>query len=230
MDDDEQKIRRNLVTFSSALLLLTWLDIPFSALLAKLFEIKSSQPDDWKLWVAGLTVLVYLGLRYSFSSEGRQYQSELTKELQEIQGQKAFALAQLQANYFTRTGCEPGVFSGKLISNIEEKSEGMGLQIKSSGRPKIKLSFSEYDKAPYKFTMASELEWHLNGKLVGTFSGGYSIDVNITGPYRLYIVAASRIHAFFYSSSSITYLAPALLSLAAAVVLTTKAFFAYQGT
>ena len=228
MDDDDQKIRRNLVTYSSALLLLTWLGIPFSALLGKLFEIKSSQPEDWKLWTAGLVVLVYLGIRYSFSAEGQKYQNELRRDLEIIEVDTAIALAKQQANYFTRTGREPAVFSGKLISHIEEKSTGMGDVPKRGGRPKIELSMNEYGKAPYKFTMASELVWRLDGKHLGSSSGGSSVDIKITGVYRLYVLTVSRLHAFFYSSSSINYLAPVLLSLIAAVVLTCKVFLAYQ--
>lgn len=228
MDDDDQKTRRNLVTYSSALLLLTWLGIPFSALLGKLIEIKSSQPEDWRLWVAGLVVLVYLGIRYSFSTEGQRYQNELRRDREVIEVDTAIALAQQQANYFTRTGREPAVFSGKLTSHIEEQSAGMGDVPKRGGRPKIELSMNEYGKAPYKFTMASELVWHLNGKHLGSSSGGASIEVNVAGVYRLYVLTVSRLHAFLYSSSSINYLAPVFLSLAAAVVLTGKVFLAYQ--
>jgi len=226
MDDDDQTIRRNLVTYSAALILLTWLDIPFSALLAKLFELKSSPPENWKLWVAGLSVLVYLGVRYSFSAEGRKYQSELSRELQGIQVNYAMAMAQRQANYFTRTGKEPAVFSGKLNSQIQEKSEDMGDQAKRSGRPKITLSMAEYDKAPYRFTMGSALEWSSDGKLVGASSGGSLINVDIRGWSKIYVQVISWIHIVFYSASSITYLAPALLGLIAAVVLTGKVLLA----
>lgn len=227
MDDDDQKIRRNLVAFSSAVLLLAWLDIPFSALLGKLIDVKVSQPSDSRLWIAGLVVLTYLGIRYSFSAEGRKYRDELNRELQSIKVGTAIALAQRQADYFSWTGHEPSVFSGKLTSYIEDKTKDMGEQVKSYGRPKIELSMSEYDQAPYRFTMSSVLTWYSKGKSVGSSHGGLVITVDITGIYRFYVSVYSHLHAFSYSSSSINYLAPAVLGVAAAVTLTSQICLAY---
>jgi hypothetical protein len=89
---------------------------------------------------------------------------------------------------------------------------------------------ADYDKAPYRFSMTSSLEWYSNGELAGAMNGGSSISVNIAGWPKIYIQVTSWLHAVFYSASSINYLAPALVGSIAAVVLTGKVFFAYLST
>ncbi len=219
MDDDDQKIRRNLVAFSFAVLAMAWLDIPFSVILNKTFGIEAIQSKESSLLALCLSVLVYLGLRYSFSSEGRSYQKAIHQELGNLLREKAIGLAQLQANFFTITGWEPTVFSGNLKGYISERSEGMGTSITQSGRPKILMTLYEIHDGPRNFSVSAELSWFRNGELIGSSRGGNSIAVKMQFVARVYIEVLARVHWLFYSSTSITYMAPAVLSLAASIVL-----------
>lgn len=227
MDDDESKIRRNLILFSSAVLILAWLGIPFSALIGKLVEARPQHLDDSKLWATGLAVLAYLAIRYRFSPEGEKFREVMKTDRDRLLLDKALALAQRQANYFTRTGCEPSVFSGNLIQHVADMSADMGDHIKNCGRPMIMLSISDYRDAPWDFSMVSDMMWFSEGEKVASTSGGSNIDVKIAGSYRLFVEAFAQLHALTYSASAIKYLAPVLLGLAATSVLAGKVLLAY---
>lgn len=69
-DDTEDKIRRNLVAFSSIVILGAWLDIPLKAIADKALTSGAlDQVTPWRVWVAVVAVQAYLILRFRFSAE-----------------------------------------------------------------------------------------------------------------------------------------------------------------
>jgi hypothetical protein len=69
--DDDDKVRRNLVVASAAVILAWFLELPVQRLAA------ASKIDQWfppprKVWLASLAVLVYLAWRYRFSDMGKR--------------------------------------------------------------------------------------------------------------------------------------------------------------
>lgn len=69
MDDEDSKIRRNLVAACGIVLSLAWLDIPFDTVASRIL---GEHPKDfvlppWKAWIAILAVLAYLLVRFRFS-------------------------------------------------------------------------------------------------------------------------------------------------------------------
>lgn len=227
MDDDDLKIRRNLVMFSAAVLLLAWLDIPFSSLLAKLIEYPPHRSDNVRLWTAGLAILLYLGVRYSFSADGNQYRDEVKREINRHLVDKAMTLVRWQANYFTWTGREPQVFSGNLTSYIQERGDGVEDSIQGCGRPKIELSMADYGNAPWRFSVGSVVTWYRGEKQAASVAGGYGIDVSIRGIDKFLILTSAYLHVLLYSASSVKYLAPVALGFGASVLLAFRVFEMY---
>lgn len=230
VDDDDLKVRRNLVVYSAVVLILAWLDIPFSALIGKFVEHKFPDSENYKLWAVGLAFLAYLGIRYSFSTEGGKYRTDINAEYKRLLVEKAMSSAQFQANLFTWTGLEPIVFDGKLKEYIRATTKDMGDDFIARARgvrPKIHLTMSDYRNAPWDFSMGVAVAWDRSGKLVGSSSGGFSIGVKITGIYRLLMSAYAKLHAVAYSASSIKYLVPIALGLAATYVIVRRVFLAY---
>lgn len=73
VDDEDSKVRRNLVALSAAVLLSAWLDFPLISLVARLVGDKPDgtvfSPAPWKVWMALLALWSYCMLRYFFSEE-----------------------------------------------------------------------------------------------------------------------------------------------------------------
>ena len=228
MEDDDLKVRRNLVLVSALVLVFAWLGIPFSAVIGKLIATTSVYPEDYKVWLVGLASLAYLGLRYSFSNEGVKSSKELQDEIKRMLVSKAISMAQRKANYLVRTGKEPSIFSGKLTEYVRGRAKDLGSVKEHLDLPtSIRMSMQEYHLAPWNFYMNAELAWASGGKMEAASSGGNSIEVKIAGFDRLLINVWTRLHVFAYSESSIRYLAPALLGIAATFVLVGKILAAY---
>lgn len=229
MADEDGKIRRNLVMVSSAILLSAWLDIPFSALIGKLVDAKYAAPETFRVWIVGFVVLIYLGIRYTFSEEGAHYRSAISDEVQRKVVDRAIAMAQRQADRYTRTGNEPAVFDGKFIEFVRTRaSEEMpkGEIPGGRGRPIISLRKRDDNKDPWNFHMSPTFAWP-DGS---TSSGGQAIEVKITGRHRLFVQALAQIQIGIYSQSSIKYLVPVVLALLAVLTLFYKVFQAYSAS
>ncbi|RZL66416.1 MAG: hypothetical protein EOP81_00140 [Variovorax sp.] len=73
MDDEDGKIRRNLVAASAIVLLLAWLDLPLDQLAERLLGTnKNTTPislEAERVWIAAIALLAYLALRFRFSTE-----------------------------------------------------------------------------------------------------------------------------------------------------------------
>lgn len=67
MEDTQDKVRRNLVAFSAAIVIGWFLDLKLTAM-TKLFVSTSdlNNVDAGKLWIVAFVVLIYLFLRYKF--------------------------------------------------------------------------------------------------------------------------------------------------------------------
>lgn len=230
VDDDDLKVRRNLVVYSAIILSLAWLDIPFSAIVGQFVRNDFPDIEGYRLWSIGLAVLAYLGIRYSFSAEGEKYRIDIDAEYKRLLVNKAMSSAQCQVNFFTWTGLEPLIFDGKLRDYVKARTEDMGNDFISRAhgiRPKIYLSMSDYRSAPWDFSMGAEFVWDRKGRRVGASSGSFAIDVKIAGTYRLLMSAYAKLHAVVYSASSIKYLAPVIFGLSATCVIVRRIFLSY---
>jgi hypothetical protein len=74
-EDARDKVRRNLVSFSAGVVLLTWLRIPLQKVLEKAGIPESSSP--WRTWTAAGAVLLYLWARFHYNGEGRDFLRKL---------------------------------------------------------------------------------------------------------------------------------------------------------
>ncbi len=69
-DDTDDKIRRNLVAFSSIIILGAWLGVPLAALADKALAAGTlDKVTPWRVWVAVVAVQAYLILRFRFSAD-----------------------------------------------------------------------------------------------------------------------------------------------------------------
>lgn len=70
IDDEDSKVRRNLVVFGSLVLLFAWLDLPSGVLLERLLgSERAPTVPPWKLWTVSMVMLMYLAMRYYSSDD-----------------------------------------------------------------------------------------------------------------------------------------------------------------
>lgn len=227
VDDDDTKIRRNLVVFSAAVLLLAWLEVPFSALVSKLVEPSQLQIENTKLSAAGLVILLYLAIRFSFSAEGSRYREALKRDLDHLLFRKVIAMARLQLWYHRLTGREPTIFAGKLKRHLQEKSAGLETSIENCERPRVDLSLSEHGQTKWSYLFSTTVAWHRNGKQVAASAGGSLLEVSVNGVDRFLVRVAAHLHTLLYSESSIQHLAPVIMGLAAGCLLSWRVIEPY---
>jgi len=86
MEDEDSKIRRNLVAASMLILLAVWLRAPLEGLSEQIFKFKPAGPGfAWRVWVAAGAALVYFALRYRFSQDNSDAINQLLSEVREVE-------------------------------------------------------------------------------------------------------------------------------------------------
>lgn len=212
---------------SGAVLCSSWLGIQLTVFLEKLLPAGTQVPDNWKFWVVELALLIYLGIRYRFSEDGSNYVIKAKEELSTIRRHRATDFAQSEANRFTKTGHESPVFSeglGKLTNDLKTARP----QINASARPTLLVNLAQQTDSPWKFKIGVTAHWDLDGGGSSTSSGSM-IDVHIEGLSRHRIESMSHMQLWAYTDSSIRYLMPVLLGLAATLAVVTNVVSSYRG-
>lgn len=229
MEDEDSKVRRNLVMVSSTILLAAWLGIPISRLLEKALPGSGVTQEPWRFWVAEFAVLIYLAVRYRFAEEGWNYQTTGKAEFETILRQKILQLAQERADSFTKNGEESSIFQGQLVNSVAEASVRPDSTTRQ-GRPRVFVTLYEHKNPPWEFVVGVSFNWYgTDGSLEGSHSGK-PIEVLIYGLDRIQINFKSRLHFWTYSSASIQYLIPVILGLTAVVGTLCKVFASFAAT
>lgn len=68
IDDEDSKVRRNLVVYSTVVIVVTFLGIQPMQILLKLLGVENGKIEPWRVWTVSAAVLMYLWLRFSTSS------------------------------------------------------------------------------------------------------------------------------------------------------------------
>lgn len=222
-EDDDDKIRRNLVVMSVAILLVAFLDVPVQQVLAKAIA------EDWKPslargWFAAFAVLFYFALRYRFDKKGEValYQLERTYSSTLLSATTRLIRRQMKAQV---------QWWAVLDAEARRKSadKRKNVLVSYGGRPAVPVESSERSLGT---------EWdaqlmHVQGvkwkSAEARFSWSapniiglpeHSVDAQV--PVSTLDAARLRIysvyHSWVYSPEATTFLAPVLLATAAAAV------------
>lgn len=218
--DEDDKIRRNMVIFSSGILASAILELPFSSLVQVVLSATYKGPDNWKVWGLGLVILAYMALRYRFSSEGERYISEYEKDMASLRWKYLNELVQAQATYFTKTGREPKVFKGGLSDYVRGHETTVmrnNRNLTSIPRPILKTNLLEHMGGNWAYRVGVALAWQTIEH--SSSSTGGIIDMLVEGREKLIVQVRTWLHCTFYSRASIVYLTPIILGLLAALLL-----------
>lgn len=230
IDDDDLKIRRNLLVFSALVILAEWFDLRLGQMAAKALKL-DAELDPLKLCIAALAILIYLALRYKDATllEAKKYSQVVDDDLAHITPKVITHYARLMTKLYCWTGYQASIFVGGIEKYVAEKAEGMGDAAADWHRPRVDLTLSAVrateraqdvgmsTKPNAYLTMSTTVIWN-----AGRSSGGYGLYVKSTGVHRLLIWFYSRVWWFVYCEAAVKARLPVLLGLLATGILHTK--------
>ena len=121
VDDEDSKVRRNLVMACSVVWLLSWLEIPEGAISAQLFGYDSIRISEHKTLWAGAVLLIYLILRFRFSDEAIK-SHDFLKQQQKLKAESIIKrYVRLQLFMFTRFGYQSRIFAPRILGYTLER-------------------------------------------------------------------------------------------------------------
>lgn len=231
MADEDDKIRRNLVVVSSAVLASSYLGMPFAAIWEKIMGPTKAMvlPQPHELIVCGLVVLLYLALRYRFSIEGEHYINQRKEEMDLLHWMYVERLVRSQGRTYVSTGRDTRI----LFPDLPD-IRGVVLQDIADHH---KLTIVEFDtfhafvidkkKDGWRGRVSISLSWRA-GANNGALEGAATHFIVVSRIDRLYVKARTLAAATFYSKSAISVLFPVFLGLGASAVLGWKVYQLYQ--
>jgi hypothetical protein len=226
LPDDDDKVRRNLVVASAAVILLTFLELSFNDLAA--FTSKSQiawRVEEWRVWASVLFVLFYLGLRLRFSEKSQALAAALHGEYLGLlpEGAKNLAIRVLKkAEKNAASTMRLGFDIGPLLEThrLRVKASEAAFPILSDGiRPPygpfvLRPQFLEL--GPFGGRMEVKVSSYLPAPNVAEESNSSLEEFGLNKKDRTMNVLSALFFSYVYSKQATTLLIPALLAATAA--------------
>ena len=205
-EDSDEKIRRNLIVASAAVLIGAWLKLPTLAITKRIFgEDAATAVAPWRLWAALIAVLVYLVLRYKFSNGARHDWETARAEFQEFRLARMTAVLVGEARRYTKTGAESRAFHGALESYVKSR---VGTH---STRPEITFTKTTH-RSLGKGEVEISLAWPAEG--IGD-SSDRPVGFELSKLQMITTYLAALLRLLGYSQSSTSLLVPVAMATTA---------------
>lgn len=228
VEDEDGKIRRNLVAVSAVILLLAWLDVPIAAVAARLLGERPDSPSivlpPWKVWLAAAALLGYCVVRYGYSDEAAKGSKALNQRVQGLSD------AKLQKHYrrlgyqIERRSLPAGPMRDKIDSAIAEAASGRGRSDKYEGvelKALVELETPWSPGGPGREKLDIKLAF--GGEDVhGPTAIKIKLTYSVPSPRAWFWSVAARVEASIFSKGAVAHAWPIGLAIAAAAVLVWK--------
>jgi hypothetical protein len=218
--DDDDKIRRNLVVFSTGVLLVAWFNVPVQGWLEDTFKYKPQVTfSPAKTWLAAAAILIYLLLRYRFSEDGENLVQRVSVAYAHAVGPYAKTLVVSEALAAIGGGVPSRIVGGDVAGTRDKYQELChGIGVGEAIRLTILDDPSPADRWSGRVSLVALISTQDGGQRDHTFLLPFSI----TGWLRAKCVLVGTAKSVFYSKASINHLVPVALAVAAAVVILWK--------
>lgn len=218
MDDDDGKVRRNLVVFSSLILASAWLNHPELWLVTQLLTPDAARPPAWKVTTLALAVLVYLMARYWFSPAHEDARMSMGHDWHRIKTRIRDRILIRGVERFHKTHKQLTFITTNMDEYVREQAVNWG----DYRDEKFLLKFSTVHIQP-RNDWGGEL--HTTREITGDAraelaSGGVALTYEFPLGMRRLIRLRAAINQLFYSRTAVEYFTPIALSASAFVVLT----------
>jgi len=228
VDDDDSKVRRNVVVASALVCLVTWLKLPVAALASRFLTQAGTAAtpgtglpalDSQRIWLAVLIALVYLGMRYRFSADGKSGWQALAVDWANALESLSRAMLKRAAWRHTRFGWESRLFKDSLRDitrrwNTEAQEHQGEPKVTDVMRPRLVIQAFTFDREKYGGRASIAPSWDFDDAPSRKHTGGL-YEVEFTGWRKQWLRLVAGLRLVLYSSASIQHLAPFALLLVA---------------
>lgn len=222
MDDDDAKIRRNLVVTSMLVLALIFLGVGVDDVLKKVIGTDvAPKVHAWRAWLVVVLVLVYQVMRYRFSDEYVEAFDALKVEWQGELLKRAQKVVAIDIWHGIKSGT-PSAAASELLTALEILRSRLGHVAPTDWRVR-NLTFAVL---PLGFGMRWEGQVAVG--IVATRTDGPPIDhempvsFDVTRQMKRSVMVRSAVRMLAYSRSSTRFLLPAILALVALLGVVSK--------
>jgi len=231
IDDEDTKIRRNIVVVSAGILLAAYLELPAAWLFSATLPPGTPAIDQYKFWGIGFAILLYLGLRYKFSNEGTESIGSLTKEASLFRYDAMRRTLRLPEN-----GLVGYAQAKKILPDLDALTSAL---LTSYGGNRVDFVSLEPNVHFDNIFSKSKTELYVTASLLFQSKTGPISRMTIS-PQQIiawpkYIAfirfsMPSHLRSWFYSGSAIRNLAPVALAILAEAVLMIRFGVAFMNT
>lgn len=220
IEDEDSKVRRNLVAASVIVLLAWWFDVPVPAVMNKFFGIQASAevPITWRVWLAALVALAYVILRFRFSNEARETWPLFTKHLRDQIERTIGHLLRFEVALYNRFKVASPIFVDAL-SNLENQAQSRRQRIDPGDHETYVMSVEDHElNGGHWFNGNWRVAHRWTGPMNVSHSSDTSYRFNVRGWRRCAIVFWATAHSLFYSREALLAVWPMVLAALAAVI------------
>jgi hypothetical protein len=218
IQDDNDKVRRNLVVASSAIIIFAWLGLNETILFERLFG-NQVTTISWRVSILSIAILAYLSLRYRFADSTIKDYGRLIGEWCEILANNTDRRIHSIFKKFSRTQKDVAIFSPKLSDYVNDQISDTAFGEKRDWH----LISLQHTSIQPKDTWSGELGMAIDlGDNDGYSSkrvGGNKVEYSFEGYERYRLITVSLLRLVTYTKGAIDFIAPILLALLAFIVL-----------
>jgi hypothetical protein len=225
-EDDEDKVRRNLVVFSAAIIAVAVFELPIADMARALVNphgIGNWQLKSPRAWWAALAVLAYLWLRFHFSKDGRESVGKM------IEAQSS-DLARRQSAYLE------GIARAAMAGEPDYKSvvdSIAALKEQHVANARARHPHHTFSDPSYDLGHSSAAGWRgsstfnfrvlsVGGASPAMYNQEWKVDVPFSPGARLRLTLATFARAWLWSGTALVYFVPLGLAVIAAGVCVAK--------
>jgi hypothetical protein len=226
LEDDDDKVRRNLLVFSAAIIAVAVFELPISDIAAAIVD--RDQTGAWHLnstraWSVALAVLAYLWLRFHFSQIGRESIWKMAQAQQ-------FDLSTRQGAYLdhiTRAALDGDQAYSAVADSISElaaqhlaTAQGLhpGEQFESVKRSLVHSQATKWSgRSTINFETVST-----GSRTPRAHTGARDVSVPFSAAVRIWLPVVTFVKAWIWSETAIVYFVPLMLAMAALGVCVAK--------
>ncbi len=218
IEDDNDKVRRNLVVISSAIVIFAWLGIDEGIFFEKLVGQRISL-INWKVSALLIAVVGYFVLRYRFADSTKKEYGRLIGEWNAILVNNIEKRIHFIFKTFTKTKQDIDIFSPKLSDYVKDQMSDTAFGEKKDWH----LISLQHTSIQPNDTWSGELGMAIDLRDNDGYSskrvGGNKVAYSFEGYERYRLMTVSFLRLVTYTKGAIDFIAPILLALLASTVL-----------
>lgn len=221
-ESDDSKIRRNLVVFSTLVLLSAWLHISVGQIGKQIFTIDGTKLDPLDVWLACYAALMYLLVRYRFTSDWGEFDRTFKGNVLELKYTLIDKVLNNALIRYHRFGWDSRMFMPTVKKFCEHETAAMA---EDSGKTNLhralaKVEAKNHNNSTWGGLASMSFTWPKDDPRMTAWNVEHrEVPYAIPVAHRIIITLRSYLQTMIYSKSSIHYIVPVLLASAAFAVM-----------